>query len=165
MKTLLLLRHAKSDWDRDAGDDHGRPLARRGRQAAERMGRFLRRAGLVPDLVVTSSARRAYETAVRAAQGGGWSAPMAVTDTLYEADAAGVRAVAADQDDAASTLLLVGHEPAFSETLERLTGARCRLPTAGLAEIALPIERWSTLRPGLGELRLLIVPRRLRKRG
>ncbi|HMF03267.1 MAG TPA: phosphoglycerate mutase family protein, partial [Acidimicrobiia bacterium] len=77
MPALILFRHGKSDWDAaDAGDDRARPLARRGRKAAERMGRFLARAGQVPDVAITSPALRAAETLRLAMEGGGWSCPV-----------------------------------------------------------------------------------------
>lgn len=162
MKTLLLFRHGKSDWHHpDADDDPARPLSRRGERAADKVGRWVRDAGLLPDLVSTSPARRASDTVRRAARAGEWPCPIEVDPSLYLAGAAGLIRQAAACDQRVERLLLVGHEPDLSTVIERLTGARCRFPTAAFAVIALPIDQWEAIRPGIGELHLLVVPRRL----
>src|SRR2546428_3125668 len=84
MPALILLRHGKSDWQADYGaDDRARPLARRGRKAAKTMGRFLARAGQVPDAAITSPAVRAHDTLQLAMDGGGWTCPARTAPSLY----------------------------------------------------------------------------------
>ena len=87
MKTILLLRHGKSDWDADFTDDHERPLAERGEKGARKMGRFLTTSRSVPDRAITSSATRTRQTLATAAEAGGWTGPARVTDAPYGADA------------------------------------------------------------------------------
>jgi phosphohistidine phosphatase len=164
-KTLLLLRHAKSDWDADSGDDHDRPLARRGLRAARRVGAALTALGRAPDAVLTSSALRARRTAELAAEAGGWRAPVEVDGALYLSPPAAVLERVRQRQDAAASLLVVGHEPTWSGLVEELTGARVRLPTAAVARIDLDIGSWGEIRPGGGTLIWLLTPKVLQALG
>lgn len=165
MKTILLLRHGKSDWGAPASDPE-RPLAGRGRKAAARMGRFLAASGHVPDLVVTSPARRARDTAARAASAGGWQALVLVDEVLYESSPREVLDVIRGQDDHHERILLVGHEPTWSSLAADLCGGgRLRFPTAALARIDPGTERWADVQPGSGELVWLVTPRLLAGKG
>ena len=121
MKTLLVLRHGKSDWEADV-DDADRPLAKRGARAARAMGGFLTSARQVPDAVVTSTARRATDTAALAAATGAWRCPLRRSDLLSSGDRSGVPQTARAEPDATTRLLLVGHEPASSEAIALLVG-------------------------------------------
>ena len=160
MKTILLLRHGKSSWDAPTRPDSERPLAPRGVRAARCMGRFLERAGPAPDRVLCSPAVRTVETLRHAAEAGGWRAPAAVVPELYGASRDDVLACVRAADPGADTLLVVGHEPACSETASILIGgAALRFPTAALACIRLDAAGWHEVRPGLGELLWLVVPR------
>ncbi len=160
MKTVLFLRHGKSDWDADYDTDHGRPLAKRGRKAAKTMGRLLAERGPVPERIVTSSAVRAVQTLERARNAGGWDAPTRVTDALYHADAEDLLAIIQAEPDATSVLLLVGHEPTWSDTVSRLAGLPpVHFPTAALARVDLAVERWREAVFGSGTLVWLLKPR------
>ena len=161
MKTILLLRHGKSDWGTPA-PDHERPLAKRGRKAAALVGRFLARAGELPDVVITSSALRARDTVDRAIRAGAWERPVSVRDALYESSLEAVLAEIRGQDDAVQSVLLAGHEPTWSELASGLCGgARLRLPTAAVARIDVGVERWQEVEPGRGELVWLLTPKLL----
>ncbi len=160
MKTILLLRHGKSSWDSPSRSDRERPLAPRGVKAARRMGRFLERVGPPPDQVLCSPAVRAAETLRNAADGGGWRAPAAIVPELYGAAPGDVLACVRAVDAGVETLLVVGHEPACSGAASLLIGgAALRFPTAALACIRLDAAGWDEVRPGLGELLWLVVPR------
>lgn len=167
MKTLLFLRHGKSDWDADYGHDHERPLKKRGRKAARAVGRFLTETDQAPNSVVTSTAVRARETLTSALEAGGWACPVRATETLYEATPADVRREIQAEPDGAERLLLVGHEPTWSETIGRLIGAspgdaaRVRFPTAALARVDVDVARWAEVDFGWGELIWLLPPRLL----
>lgn len=162
MKTVLFLRHAKSDWDAPFGRDHERPLAKRGVKAAKRMGRYLAETGPLPDVCVTSTAVRARTTLALAHEAGGWTAPVHETDRLYACGLGEVGAVIAETDDAADVLILVGHEPTWSEAVEELTdGSPVRMPTAALACIDFEAVAWNEISWGEGTLRWLVVPREL----
>src|SRR4029453_10627238 len=115
MKTLYLFRHGKSDWEGDDGNDHERPISKRGEKAARAMGKFLAQAGRVPDSIVTSSAVRARTTVEIAARAGGWKAPVRTTRALYEAAPEAVLEEVRAEADGTETLLLAGHEPTWSE--------------------------------------------------
>lgn len=151
MKRLLLMRHAKSDWDADYDTDHDRPLNGRGRKAADAMGKVLANAGQVPELVITSSAVRARTTVERAAASGGWSSRIDVTDDLYGTSPYGAIAVAAAAPDTVDSLMLVGHEPTWSGVVRHLTGASIRVKTATVVGIDLHIDQWRSL-PVIGEV-------------
>lgn len=83
MRTLLVMRHAKSDWNADYGRDHDRPLNQRGVRSARYMGQLLSEEGKVPDLVITSTAVRARSTAQLANDAGDWDAEIVLDSNLY----------------------------------------------------------------------------------
>lgn len=162
--SLILFRHAKSDWHADGDDDALRPLSTRGRRAARTMGRFLARAGQVPDLALTSPVVRAERTLRLATRAGRWDCPVDVRPALY-GEAAEVLAEVRSVPDAVRSLLLIGHEPTWSATAQLLTGAtEIRLPTASMLRVALPAERWADIEVGTARIDWLVVPRLLEGR-
>lgn len=164
MKTILLLRHGKSDWEAEYGADHERPLAARGRSAAERMGRLLGDAGAIPELVLTSPAVRAADTVRLAAAAGGWTCPVETREELYRGFLEGILEVIRGCPDSARSVLLAGHEPTCSELAAALVGgARIRFPTAAAARIDLPVDAWRGAAFGAGSLIWLVTPKLLKK--
>jgi phosphohistidine phosphatase len=160
MLTLLLLRHAKSDWDAADGEDFDRPLARRGKKAAALVGRFLRAVDCVPDAVLTSSAVRARTTVELAAAAGGWDCPIGDSRRLYEASPEGVIEEIRRVEGSPARLLVVGHEPTWSALVSLLIGGgTVRLPTAALAAIEVEAASWAALTPGSGQLAWLVTPK------
>ena len=145
MKTLLLLRHAKSSRDVPDLSDHDRPLNDRGRQAAKQVGRFLRDEDLVPDLILCSTAVRARKTAQKAAKACDYPRAIELEERLYLANSHAHYAVLRGVDTGCKRVLLVGHNPGISEFLNQLTSAEEEMPTAGLAIVTLPIDRWKDL--------------------
>ncbi len=125
------------------------------------MGRFLAQAGPLPDAVVTSSAVRARETLERAMQAGGWAdRPVRVTRALYEAGPEELLGEVREEDDDVRTLLLVGHEPAWSAAVrEAVGGGRLRFPTAALARVDFPVAHWADVVSGRGELVWFVIPK------
>ncbi len=158
MRRLMLLRHGKSDWHAPHGSDHDRPLNRRGVDAAETMGRLLARAELLPDHVITSSAVRALTTLELARSAGGWGCTFEVSDELYGTTAGGALKVAARTSTDAESLMLVGHEPTWSELARHLTGGHVTVKTATVIGIDLPIESWRHV-DSRGSLAFLLQPR------
>lgn len=145
MKTLLLLRHAKSSWDDDSLSDHDRPLNQRGKIAAPRMGQLLCELDLVPDLIISSTANRASTTARLAAHAAGCDAQLVLDRSLYLAPPERYIRVAARTHEPVERLMLVGHNPGIEMVVDDLTGCGESMPTAALAVIAVPIRRWSEL--------------------
>lgn len=163
MKTLLIMRHAKSDWGAAFGTDHERPLAPRGIKAARRVGRFLTDAGAVPDLILSSTATRALTTAELAAEAGEWSCEIQATDDLYASHAEGVLEVVGEVENGVERLLIAGHEPTWSTLVTWLIGGgKVRMPTAAVACLDFPHGEWSDLAPGTCELRWFITPKMLK---
>jgi phosphohistidine phosphatase len=142
VKTLLLLRHAKSSWDDPGLDDHDRPLNKRGRRDAPRMGRLLLEEKLVPDEILCSTAARARETAEEVKEASGFAGDVRFSRTLYLAGSREILAAVRTVAPAAGTAMVIGHNPGIEELLDALTGAGKHLSTAALARIALPVERW-----------------------
>ncbi len=161
---LLLVRHAKSSWTDPDVADHDRPLNARGREAATRVGRHLRRSGFQPDLVLCSSATRARQTL----EGLDFEhAPVSIEDRLYGASPMAlltrVRAVPGD----VHSLVLIAHNPGI-EDLTRLLAdhddqlaAAGKFPTAAVAELEFALDDWAQVAPGRGRLRTFVVPRDL----
>ncbi|MEL6614472.1 MAG: histidine phosphatase family protein, partial [Bacteroidota bacterium] len=159
MKTIVLLRHGKSDWDADYGHDHDRPLAERGHKGARKMGRFLVTSGLTPDRALSSTALRARQTLAVAAEHGGWTGQATVTEALYGTTADGVIREIQKTPDDATVLVVVGHEPTFSGAVSRLIGGgRVEMKTATMARIDVDVETWSDVAPGRGVLAWLMPP-------
>jgi phosphohistidine phosphatase len=145
MKTLLLLRHAKSSWDNDALADFSRPLNDRGRHDAPRMGKLIRREDIVPELIISSSAKRAMTTTELAALEMSFDGEIRYSDKLYLAEPEAYITLARQADDQINILMLVGHNPGIQELVEALTGQDEQMSTAALACIRMPINRWKDL--------------------
>jgi phosphohistidine phosphatase len=145
MKGLLILRHAKSSWDNAHLADHDRPLNDRGKGDAPRMGRLLLREDLVPDLIVSSSAERAYATAEAVALACDFDGDLRVSRDLYMADPEDFLAFLNGLNDSFRLVMVVGHNPGVAELVELLTGVQDRMPTAALAYVELPIDNWTAL--------------------
>jgi phosphohistidine phosphatase len=169
MRTLLLLRHAKSSWRDRRLDDADRPLAPRGARAARRMGRYLAEAGLVPDLVLCSTARRAVETWERAAAELPRPPRVRLERALYLAEPERILAALAAADAGARRLLVVGHNPGFQALAVALAGGPQapgvsrigKFPTGALARFALPKGGWPEVGAGAAKLVDFVRPRDL----
>ena len=146
MKTLLVLRHAKSSWNDSARDDHERPLSKRGRRDGPRMGKLLREYGLIPDIVISSDAERARRTAEAVAEAARYAGEILLDQHLYMAGPADILSRLRTVRENAETVMIVGHNPGLEELLEQLTGTGQDLPTAALAQIVLPIDQWRDLK-------------------
>jgi phosphohistidine phosphatase len=145
MKTLLVLRHAKSSWSDPALDDHERPLNRRGREDAPRMGELLREYGLMPDVIISSDAVRARLTAEAVAGAARYEGQILLDQNLYMAAPADIISRLRTVRKNAETVMIVGHNPGLEELVAQLTGEQQDLPTAALAQIVLPIDQWRDL--------------------
>lgn len=169
MKSLTLLRHAKSGWDDPLSRDFDRPLNPRGRRAARTVGRAMKAQGLAFDLVLASPARRVTETIDEIAAAFGALSPE-YDQRLYLASASTLLEIVAAAPDPVGRLLLVGHNPGLEELALGLSkrdesGLRgeveVKYPTGTVAEIALPVDRWAEVASGAGTLVRFIRPRDL----
>ena len=162
MKTLLILRHAKSSWA-DAGmTDHDRPLNDRGKRDAPRMGLLIVELGLQPDIVVSSTAKRARSTAKRVIEAGGFTCPKQLLEELYLAPADTYIETLRQLGDAGDRVLAIGHNPGLEQLVALLTGSYEALPTAALVQIDFDIDSWSQLAdPPSGQLMGIWRPREL----
>jgi phosphohistidine phosphatase len=159
-RTLLLLRHAKSDWDADWDEDWQRPLNRRGERSARLVGRLLAERDLVPDRIISSPAVRARTTAELAMKEGGWGSELVVEAQLYDSSTETVLEAAAASPPV-NRLMLVGHEPTWSALVQRLTGERMVMKTACVAVVDLTLPDWALLPTARGTLQAFINPRLL----
>ena len=146
MKTLLLFRHAKSSWIDDSLPDHKRPLNKRGKKTASMMGCLIKSEGLVPDLILSSTAVRARKTAATAAKTSKYEGPLEFRDSLYLATAGEMLAEAQClHDDRVDRLMIVGHNPGMEDLVYMLSARREPFPTGALAVLELEIDRWRKL--------------------
>lgn len=170
MKSLALLRHAKSSWDDPSLRDFDRPLARRGEKAAILMGEEIARRGLTFDLVLASPARRAAETIDFLQSGLGRRLPVRFDDDLYTASVRDLFDIVGRLTRRTDKLLIVGHNSALQEFAIELADPDARdllsrmkehFPTAALACFTLAVRRWSDVRPGAGSPEFHIKPKEL----
>jgi phosphohistidine phosphatase len=144
MKTLFLVRHAKSSKDDPSLADRDRPLADRGRKDAPEMGKRLAKRGVKPDLLMSSPALRALTTAqLMADEIGIGRDEIAVEERLYASSADGLLAVIRGLDKKAESAMLFGHNPEFTELARRLSPAIDPMPTCAVAEFRFDTEKWS----------------------
>lgn len=162
--TLLVLRHGKSDWDADYGVDAERPLAKRGRRAAKTIGRHLSEVGPQPTLALASPAVRARDTLSRVLAASGFDCPVRITPSFYGHGTTAALEELTGLAGSSEVVLVVGHEPTWSDLIATLTGSEVRFPTAALARLDFDTE-WAQLRPGSAVLTWLVVPRDLETAG
>lgn len=154
MKRLIVIRHAKSSRDDPGLADFERPLNKRGKRDAPRMGRFLRGEGLVPDRVITSPALRAITTARAIVACLGEAPPSPVEEpAVYGADVEDLLGVVRALPGKAARVFLVGHNPGLQDLVNLLTrDALPHLATCGVVDLALDIDTWQDTDAGCGTL-------------
>jgi phosphohistidine phosphatase len=164
VKRLFLLRHAKSSRDDEGLADRDRPLARRGRRAAEAMAKYLREEKISPELVLCSPARRTRETLEMVAASG----EVRMEEELYRASANGLLSRLQEVPDDVASVMLIGHNPAIEDLALALAAGGARLddmeskfPTGALATLDVP-DSWRELAPDSAELVGFVTPKELR---
>jgi phosphohistidine phosphatase len=174
LKRIWIMRHAKSDWSSPELSDFERPLNKRGKRNAPSMGKWMRKTGQSPDLIVSSPAERARQTvqlvcrqlgaAVSGSAGGGYEGAIEWWEEMYpgivQQTIEHLKNLGAD----AKHVLLVGHNPHMERLVSALVSEgslRVRLPTASIAVLHSDIENWQELEPATTELRGLVTPRLL----
>ena len=160
MKTLFLLRHAKSDWTDESLPDFERPLNERGREACETISDFLKEENIQPELIICSPAARARETIkiiMRTAQ---LQSALRFDERIYEASLGRLMGLISQIENEAESALLVGHNPGFEQLVKALSGRNETMPTAALAKITLRASNWSSV-PAGGTLDWIVRPKEL----
>jgi phosphohistidine phosphatase len=145
VKSLLILRHAKSSWKNPDLPDHDRPLNKRGKNDAPRMGKLLRKENLIPDVIISSTAIRAYATAKAVAKACGYKGEVMLDRSLYAAGPKAYFEVVSCLSNNYNRILVVGHNPSIEELVEIVTGEIQTMPTCSLAYLKLQINKWSEM--------------------
>ena len=153
-KLLYLVRHAKSSWSDPSLSDRDRPLNKRGRRSAPDMGRRLAAQGHLPELIISSPARRAFSTARKIAKKLGYDRSEIMTDeSLYFSGTGSMLELLENLDDDYQKVMIVGHNPAMTSLMNILSGSSIdNMPTCAVAVINYPMTSWSELRSTDGQL-------------
>ena len=162
MKTLTIIRHAKSSWKDAELADFDRPLNKRGKRDAPLAGKRLKEQRILPDLILTSSAKRALTTAKTIATETGYSIKDLVADRrIYMADVEDLIQVLRSVDDSYSNVAIVGHNPDLTDLANELTGESIdNIPTYGVVHATLAIESWRDLDQATAQLILFDYPKK-----
>ena len=156
IKTLLILRHAKSSWKFPDLADHDRPLNKRGKRDAPKIGNLLKEKDLVPDIIISSTAVRAEKTAKMVAKASKYKGDVSLTDSLYAAGPVAYIDVLRNLQNKYNTVLVIGHNPGLEELVKILSGEEYHvMPTCALAHISLDIQSWSDIVQMTGKGRLV----------
>lgn len=160
MKTLYIIRHAKSSWHFDMSD-HDRPLATRGRREVLKIGKILSENERTPDLFISSSASRALYTALHIADEWGYPENDIVVDpNLYHAGVGEICKVITSQSNA-NSIAIFGHNPGFTEFINKfITEYIDNLPTCGVCALEFPISTWADIKNSKPKLKFMITPKR-----
>ena len=146
MKRLLIMRHAKSSWKDSELPDHERPLKKKGQKDAEHMGKLLKSKDLTPDLILTSSAARARETAEIVAEvSKAGKKHVVVLDALYMAEPQTILDAIREHGGDHKAIMVVGHNPGLEAFLQIVNGAVESLPTAAVAYMSTSVDKWKHL--------------------
>lgn len=159
MKRLFVLRHAKSSWEEADLTDFDRPLNDRGLKAAPLMGKLMRDRNFLPQIILSSPAKRARQTVELVQKAGHLDAELKFDKRIYEADPRTLAKIVSELDDGLETALLVGHNPGIEGLVRFLTGSTVSMPTAALAVIDLDIDGWRETGEGRGSLSEIIRPK------
>lgn len=162
MKRLLLCRHAKSSWKDGTLADFDRPLNKRGRENAPAMGKRLRKMGVQPELVVSSPARRALDTArLLAGELGIPAKKIQVIAEVYDSFPAKLLQIVQGFDDGLATVLMVCHNPEIT-MLANILGVPDleNVPTGGIVALDFAVGSWALIDEGGGTLAFFDYPRR-----
>ena len=161
MKTLLLLRHAKTAPVQAGQDDSDRPLTAEGREAAERIGEFVMNDGLTITAALCSPALRARETLDLVLSAAKLSLAPSYDSTIYEGGPSALLELICEVDDGTEDLLVVGHNPSLEDLQTILTGQSAHFSPGTLAKIVFQTETWGELGSAKGTLQRMVSPKDL----
>ena len=161
MRTLTIIRHAKSSWDNPHLKDFDRPLNNRGMKDAPEMGRRLKKLGYFPDLMITSLAVRALETCMKIAKELSYPKDGVITDSrLYHASSGEILDVIRETDDLWLQVAVFGHNPGLTSFVNRLAHLDIdNIPTCGIVQCEADIKSWRDLEFGRASFRFFDYPK------
>jgi phosphohistidine phosphatase len=148
MKTLYLIRHAKSSWDDPAQADFDRPLNDRGKKDAPRMGKRLKEKDIHPNIIISSPAKRAFSTCKKIAEVIGYKEANIVSDrNLYHADTDQILQVAKAIPDKAEIAMLFGHNPGLTDFVNEICSEAVidNVPTCGVVALSFKSDSWKAI--------------------
>jgi len=159
MKTLLIMRHAKSSWKEQELPDHDRPLKKKGRKDVANMAKILKKKALVPDLILSSPAIRAKDTAKLMVEKLNFKGKLEIVENFYMAEPETYIQKIATVSGKVENLLIIGHNPGLEGLVMTLGDKIVSLPTGSIAKIYLFIDKWSELTTETdGEINHLWIP-------
>lgn len=163
MKRLFLVRHAKSSWDDPSLDDIDRPLNNRGKKNAPEMGIRLRKQGIIPDLLISSPAKRAFSTAKKISEAIGYpNKSIEIDDRLYHGSSNSMLAIIHQLKEKINSVMLFGHNPGFTDFANTLCGINIyNIPTAGIVAIDFGVDSWAEVDYNIGELVFFDYPKKI----
>ncbi|MFT5619255.1 MAG: phosphohistidine phosphatase [Arenicella sp.] len=161
MKTLYLFRHAKSCWEDASLDDFDRPLNKRGKRDAPMMAKRLLEKEILPDLILSSSAKRAGKTARKVAKGIGYpKKEIEYKRAIYDSDEEDLLQLINSISDTYESIMLFGHNPEFTGFANELTNEVIdNIPTSGVVCIEFDVENWAEIEMGKGKLLFFDYPK------
>jgi phosphohistidine phosphatase len=142
LKRLLVIRHAKSDWDSLSDSDFERPLNKRGLSDAPKMGIHLKEMALFPDLIISSGAKRAITTAKLIAKSLDYTNDILVDNNIYNASNDDINSIINKIDKKYNTVFLFGHNPGLSNLINELSGEWVNLKTCCIVELEITVDKW-----------------------
>lgn len=163
MKTIILVRHAKSSWKDSSLEDFDRPLNKRGNRDAPFMGKKLKERKIIPDLLLSSPAKRARKTAIAVAKALDYpKKKIMFFDKMYHSSARYLLDLLNSLDDVNETIMLFGHNPSFNDFADRLLKRNriYNIPTTGVFCIRFDVNQWQKIKEGKGEFVFFDFPRR-----
>ena len=163
MKTIILVRHAKSSWKDPSLDDFDRPLNKRGKKNAPFMGEKLKERQIMPDIVLSSPAKRARKTAIAITKAIGYSKKKIIFDeNMYHGGARYLFKMVQNLDDKHETVMLFGHSPDFNDLANMLLKKNSvhNIVTSAVYCIQLNVDQWQKVREGKGEYVFYDYPKR-----
>lgn len=161
LRQLLLMRHAKSSWDNANMSDHDRPLAPRGKKAAPEMAEWLVKNQYVPELIRSSTACRALETAELVISYLPSEIPLEVFGGLYHAPPETLKLAASQVDASISRVMIVAHNPGMYELLSQFTEKDTPFPTAAIACLESECSSWYQFFGSKPKLKFFVTPKEI----
>lgn len=160
MKTIAFIRHAKSDWNNDL-PDFERPLKKRGKNDAPMMGKYIRDSFTLPDLIISSPATRARQTAELLAAELGYPADsIAYARELYMADSETYFRIIHEIEDNVDNVYIVSHNPGTENIINQISDARLdHMPTCGIAQIGFEVNAWLDVHEASGKILRFDIPK------